>query len=146
MGNEVLFMRPVISGVIGGLIAAWLCSRMARWLPTVYHGRPAGDLVRENRLAIWGANLIFFSGICLGIALYQLKYFDKADWRGLALGMGGGCLGALLIIPLQALMNGRSFAEAYVAFAISQRTPTILLYTIVIVGVSAFSAAMVTLL
>lgn len=146
MDGDGFFLRPVISGVIGGIVAAWLCSRMAAWVPVFRNGKPADVLLRENRFSIWGGNLIFFFGIFLGIAFYQLGYFENSDWRGFALGTGAGCLGALIVIPIQAVASGREMAEAYVAFAISQRTPTIVLYAIVIVGVGGFSAAAVTLL
>lgn len=138
--------RPVISGVIGGVVAVWLCTRMAAWAPTVRNGKSAEILLRQNRISIWAANIIFFSGICLGIAFYQFGYFQNSDWRGIALGAGGGCLVALLVIPLQALVCGREMVEAYIAYSISQRTPILVLYTIFVAGVGVFSAAAVSML
>ena len=87
MGEGTLALRPLISGALGGIIAIWLCSRMAGWVLASRNGKPAGTLLRENRFSIWGANAVLLSGICLGAASYRLGYFDNADWRGLALGL-----------------------------------------------------------
>ena len=80
MSEGTLALRPLISGALGGIIAIWLCSRMAGWVPASRNGKPAGTLPRENRFSIWGANAVRLSGICLGAASYRLGYLDNAAW------------------------------------------------------------------
>src|SRR5688572_23666638 len=68
-------IRPVISGVVGGIIATWLTSRWARNLPASYNGRSRDVLLRQHRPAIWTANVLFFVGLCFGVALYRIGSF-----------------------------------------------------------------------
>lgn len=134
-------LRAVVAGVVGGIIAMWVCSRVSPCVPTRHNRETAVQLLQENRWSIRIANLSFFLGLCLGIAAYRLGYFDSGDWRGFALGGGGGCLCALLSIPMQARLAGRDVSEAFAAFAMSQRTPPLLLYGVLALGVGGFCAA-----
>jgi len=138
-------IRPIFSGLLGGLIAVVLCNWMSRWVPVVCNRKGVATLLRQNRIGIWLANILFFVGLIGGIAIYQLGYLPETDWRGLALGFGSGCLTALLILPASAILSGRSPKEALVAYAISQKTPTILLYGILCFGVACFGAAAASL-
>lgn len=139
-------IRPVFSGLVGGVLAVFFCYALSRWVPQVCNGKSAETLIRENRAAIWIANALFLGGLLAGIAIYQLGFLPNDDWRGLALGAGGGSLAALLVLPLLALMMGRSPKEAYVAYAISLKTPVALVYGILMLCAVAFAAAFSSLL
>ena len=65
--------------------------------------------------------------------------------EGLALGVGIGSIGALLVLPACALLGRRSPKEAYAAFAIAQKTPPVLVYGILIGVAAASMAALVSL-
>jgi hypothetical protein len=140
------FTNPVISGVAGGLLAAVFCRALARWVPEVCNGKSSAMLLRENRIQIWIANCLFFSGILAGFALVQLRVLSDTDWRVIALGLGGGGVAALASLPLLAFLRGGSAKEAYVAYAISQKCPVILLYGILILLSGWFAAALLGLL
>ncbi|WP_377154432.1 hypothetical protein ACFJIX_20760 [Roseateles sp. UC29_93] len=145
MSFEFETLRPVISGVLGGAAAMVFCAAVARWVPTVSNGKNAATLVRENRVAILVCNAIIFSGLLVGIGLYQTGIFAHNDWRGLALSVGGGSALGLLTLPLQALAARRNPREAYVAYAISQRTPIVVLYAILILVIVPAAVALSSL-
>lgn len=139
-------IRPVISGIVGGLIAIVFCRALARWVPDVCNGKSAETLTRQNRYGIWLANAFFLGGILIGIAIYQLGFLPNSDWRGLALGAGAGSICALIVLPVMALMMGHSPKEAYVAFAVSQQTPIVIVYGVLVLCVAAFFSAALSLL
>lgn len=138
--------RPLLSGLAGGVLATFFCMLLRRWVPEVCNGKDSAVLIRENRVAIWVANSLFFCGIAAGIAVYQLGLLPNSDWRGLALGVGGGSGLALSVLFLFALARGNSPKEAYVAFAIAQSTPSALLYGILMLSVATSAAAVTSLL
>jgi hypothetical protein len=138
-------IRPVISGVIGGIIATWLTSRWARDLPTHYGTKPRETLSRQHRTAIWAANVLFFVGLCDGIALYPLGGFADTDWRPLLWGFGLASVLPILAIGVISLVSGRNLKEAYVAFALGQGSPLWATYVPLGAGVVAFIFAVATL-
>ena len=123
-------IRPMLSGLAGGIIAIFVCRAIARWVPEVCNGKGSESLIQENRVGIWFANTFFFVGILAGIVIYQAGLLPNDDWRGLALGVGAGSAIALIMLPLPAILKGNSLKEAYVAYSISQKTPVVLLYGI----------------
>jgi len=138
--------RPLVSGLVGGIVAAFFCVLLSRWVPSVCNGKNTEMLARENRIAIWIANALFFLGFVVGIAIYQVGLLPNNDWRGLAVGVGGGSVLALAVLCLFSLVQGRNPKEAYVAFAIAQGTPILLLYGILMLSIAAFAAAVASLL
>jgi hypothetical protein len=138
-------IRPLLSGIAGGILAIYFCSALARWVPQICNGKSATFLIEENKVAIWLANALFFAGLLAGIAIYQLDFLPNDDWRGLAVGAGAGSIAALIVLPALALASRRSAKEAYVAYAISQKTPPILVYGILMACIAFFAAAIVGL-
>jgi hypothetical protein len=92
------------------------------------------------------SNIVFFTGIIAGILAYTEGYFQDNDWRGFGLGAGFGFTAPLLILPLFAIAGGRDPREAFVAFAISQRSPMFALYGLLIAGTGIFCWALVSTL
>lgn len=135
---------PLISGIIGGIIASVLCLCLSKWVPKICNGKSAERLSSENKNAIFIANSLFFIGIVSSIAMYYVGLFKKDDWRGFAIGTGGGSIAALIFLLLFAVFNKRSPKETFVAFSISQQTPPILLYGIFTLTIGAFFAAVIS--
>lgn len=127
-------------------MAIFFCHALSRWVPKVCNGKSAATLIRENRAAIWLANGFFFGGLLAGIAIYQFGFLPSDDWRGLALGAGGGSLAALGSLAVLAFVTGRRPKEAYVAYAVSQKTPVVLVYGMLILCAASFAAAAASLL
>lgn len=143
---DLQVVRPILSGVAGGLIAVLLCRLMRRQVPEGFRGKDGQTLVRENRAAIWIANGLLVSCFVAGMSVYQLGLLPRNDWRGFAMGAGGGSFTAMLALGLVPLMRGNSPKEAYLAFAIAQKTPVAIIYGILILAVAAFAAAAWSLL
>jgi len=138
-------LGPIVSGVVGGLITLRLTKAWAKWVPTVFNGKAKADLLSEHRVAIYTANGLFYTGILGGLALYLVAGFARTDWRPAALGFGFASVGPLVSLFVLSVALGRNPKEAYVAFAISQRTPLSLVYGVLAVGVAAFCAAIASL-
>jgi hypothetical protein len=135
-----------VSGAIGGALAALFCSAWAKWVPTVCNRKGADTLLRQNRGGIILANVLFFAGLSLAIAVYVWGYFPSNDWRGFGLGAGIAFTAPLVVLLLSALVVGRDPREALVAFAISQKTPMVALYRLLVSGAVMLVASVASLL
>jgi len=102
--------------------------------------------MRENRVAIWLANGFFFAGIVAGIYIYHVGLLPEDDWRGLALGVGGGSVLALGVLFTMPLAKGNRPKEAVVAYAASQKSPAILIYGVLSFCSASFAVAVTSLL
>lgn len=127
--------RPIISGLLGGLIATLICAAWARWLPKGANGKAPETLLLQHRLAIRFANAAFFAGISLALYLYGWGGYESHDWRPIALGAGMAFAGPIFVLPLVAWSRRCSAAEAYIAFALNQKTPTLVLYPVLALGI-----------
>jgi hypothetical protein len=133
--------RPILSGLIGGLIATLLCAAWAKWLPKGLNGKAPETLLLQHRLAVRLANAMFFVGIGLALSLYGWGGYSSQDWRPLALGAGLACAGPIFTLPLVAWARRCSATEAYVAFALNQKTPIFVLYPLLALGIPLAAVA-----
>jgi hypothetical protein len=143
---DIASLRPILSGIVGGLLAIALCTAWARWVPRVCNYKRAETLLRQNRSAIWTVNALFFAGIGFALWLYGSEQMARTDWRGLGLGFGIGCASVFIVLPLFALAGGRNPKEAFVAYAIAQRTPVFVLYSLLVAGAFGLAASLASLL
>lgn len=139
-------LGPVLSGIAGGLLACGLCLVLQRWVPDVCNGKSRARLIGENQALIRIANGAFFAGFPASMAIYYFGMLDNSDWRGFALGVGGGSILSLTTLVVGPLVAGRRPRETLVAYAISQQTPVIVLRAILTAAVAAFFGAAVSLL
>ncbi|OON62070.1 hypothetical protein B0920_00825 [Massilia sp. KIM] len=138
--------RALLSGAIGGAIANVLCVYLRRWLKDACDKKDAAMLLHHYRVAIWSANVLLFCGGLAGIAVYQLGWFARDDWRGFAVCVGaGGCAAMIALLLLSLGLRGTP-KEALVAYTIAQRTPAVLLYAIFVALTMAFVGAATSLL
>ena len=100
--------RPILSGLLGGLIAALVCTVWAQWLPKGLNGKAPSTLLLLHRWAIRLSNGASLAGLCLTLAMYWV-------------------------------------AEAYIAFALNQRTPVAVLYPLLSLGIPLLAVAAVCL-
>jgi len=138
-------IRPVLSGVAGGIIATWLTSHWSRRLPSRHNGKSRDALLRQHRPAIWTANTLFFLGLIFGIALYRVGGFDNTDWRPLGLGFGLASVLPLLAIFIVSILSGRDPRAGYVAFSFGQGMPLWATYGLLGAGSVAFVFALASL-
>jgi hypothetical protein len=129
------FIRPVLSGLIGGVITIWLLKKLASSVPETCGLKTADELTRENKPKILACNILFFATIAIGVALYRFGYFDRNDWRGLLLIFGLATVAPMLFLVLSAIGGGsQRVKEAFVAYAIAQRVPPAVLYGCLTLG------------
>ena len=121
---ELESVRPVISGLIGGVISVWLLRRLAKSVPEACGAKGAQRLVQENKNRILVCNILFFASIAVGVALYHFGYFESNDWRGLLLTFGIATVAPALFLFVSSLAGGaQRIKEAYGAYAVAQRLP-----------------------
>lgn len=138
-------IRPVLSGVAGGIIATWLTSRWSRRLTSRHNGKSRDALLRQHRPAIWTANTLFFLGLIFGVALYRIGGFDNSDWRPLGLGFGLASVLPLLAIFIVSILSGRDPRAGYVAFSFGQGMSLWATYGLLGAGSVAFVFALASL-
>ncbi len=137
--------RPVLSGLIGGLIAVglgiwWRRRQSAKLL------RERDKMLDDHIALVYLASFLFFGGIIAGLLLGKFGGFQDNDWRPFGLGVGGGCVAALLALTIIPLMTGRSVKEAYIAFAHSDSVSPVFVYTVMGAGVLGFVWALASLI
>lgn len=113
---------PIISGIVGGVIAVWLLGKLAK--KTSRHDKEAADLVPEYKGRILLSNLLFFACIGGGVGLFDQGYFHRNDWSG-----GGLILGAALVAPALFLFlasvggGSQRVRDAFRAYASTEGIP-----------------------
>lgn len=128
---------PVVSGVIGGLIAMGLAWLWSGWLPKGKNGKSPEALKTQYRAELWLANAATGLGLLGALAMYAWGGFTSNDWRPLALGFGFAFSGPLAVVPLVARLRGGKPSEAFIAYALAQKTPPLLLFPLLALGVPA---------
>lgn len=131
-------VRPILSGLIGGMLAVALGRSLSRWLPKSFRAKSSDLLLRENLTAIRVANGLFILGIFGALALYKWAGFAHNDWRPAALGFGFAFSSPLVFLLLSAVNSSRDPREALVAFAIAQKIPLPALAVLFAAGVFVF--------
>lgn len=144
MGLESI--RPVFSGLLGGVIAIWVGNYMARKLPRSWSGISTEALVRKHKAAIYLSNSAFIIGIFFGLFLYIQGYFERNDWRGMGIGFGVSCLGPTLILLTWSIIRGHRITESFFAYGVAQKMPLWLLMPLLGSGIAALIASLNSIL
>jgi uncharacterized protein YacL len=139
-------LRPIISGIIGGIVAILIGGFIAHRWPQHLYEKTKEVLIRENRSAIWFANISFFIGLIVAIAMYQWMGFEKNDWRPLCLGFGVALTTPALALSLATFLRGREQHQAFIAYALSQGIPLKLLYLLTAAGFPILLVGLVAIL
>jgi hypothetical protein len=122
-------IRPVISGLIGATIAGWLAVKWAGKLPHAKSSSKQRSLVDNQRIILRCANIGAGLGIGAGLVLYFGGFLGRHDWRGLGLGAGLMALLPVVVIVFGNLRGGtESIKNGFLAYAIAQKTPVVLLF------------------
>jgi len=128
-------IRPFVSGTLGGLLTLFLLRKWAKYVPRKYGAKDAEALVAEYRTRILVANALFFGLIVVGIYLFRPGRIDMLGRNPLALVCGAVLSVPAMAIILPGLVTGRTrIVEAFVAYALAQRTPVPVLAAITVFG------------
>ena len=128
---------PVVSGVIGGLVAMGLAWLWSDWLPKGQNGKSPEALKLQYRTETWLANAATGAGMLGGLAMYAWGGFASNDWRPFALCFGFAFTAPLLVLPLVAGVRGGKPSEAFIAYALAQKTPPAILFPLLALGIPA---------
>jgi hypothetical protein len=142
---EFEVIRPVLSGIVGGIIATWLIRYWSRRLPSSWRSQPREALLRRHRAAVRAGNALFFIGLVAGVSLYWIGGFASTDYRPMLWAFGLASVLPLAAIGLLSVVSRRSASEAYVAFSLGQGTPIWATYGLLGAGVVAFFFAVASL-
>ncbi len=119
---------PIISGLLGGVIAVLISAALSRWVLTSANGKSATRLLEENRTAVRASDALVVCGLLGALALYQFGGFARNDWRPLTLGFGLAGVAPLIILPIGAFLAGRPLSDAFYAYSIAKKLPPVFLY------------------
>jgi nitrate reductase gamma subunit len=136
-------IRPILSGVVGGIIAMVVGAWWKRSQPSeVRWARQA--MLQAYKGTVYLASFFVFAGIIAALLLYVYGDFEKSDLVPGALGFGGGCCAAILTLVVFPLASGRNIRHAFIAFTQSEQAPASLVYAILGSGVVMFVWALVS--
>jgi len=136
-------IRPTISGLVGGLIAIWLSYAWARWIPVSCGSKSPKTLKREYGSRVFIANGLCGFGMFAALGFYVFGYFPNNDWRGLGIGVGLMAGLPIAFMFLSTFYRGMiSTKECFVYFAISQKTPPMLLFSVLFLCLLGGSVAL----
>lgn len=139
-------VRPVLSGIAGAIIAWWLAVNWSRWIPTQVGTKDERALIAENRWRILVANLMSFGVIVIGILVISNGTVEPTNWAA-----GGLVFGLVFVAPVAFLyvstvhLGSERVQQVFVAFAINQRTPMVVLYGLVVLAFVALCVSVAVL-
>lgn len=124
-------IRPIISGLLGATVAAWLSVKWAKRLPHANDRGKQTKLARDQKVVICCANIGAGLGLATGLILYFGGFLDSHDWRGLGVTAGLTALLPLLVIVIGNLRGGvRQVGAGLSAYSLAQKTPPTLLFSL----------------
>lgn len=127
-------MSPVISGIVGSILASIICGFWLKKYPIKASKKQKKYLKKRYSRNIKLANALTIGPLILAISVFQFGLVADNDWR-----YGMLMIGAAFGLPLIALLappkNGVSnFNEALMALAIKQKSPASLLLFLMVLG------------
>lgn len=138
-------MEPVISGVLGSIIAAVICGWWISKYPFKISKQKQKDLIYRYSLSIKASNIFLLFPLLAGIILFKFGVIASDDWRFGFL-MLGSAFGLPMLAALIPPKHGiRSFNEAINAIAIKQHAPVALLLFIMVFGLSLAAIGLLNL-
>jgi len=127
-------MSPVLSGIIGSIIAAAVCGWWLRRRPFPVSKSQQKSLVKRYKFNIRLGNALFIVPLAIAIYLFSFGVVANNDWRygllliGLALGL------PLFAAFVPSAKHGVNFKEAILAISVKQKTPVALMLSINLFG------------
>ncbi|HWI19302.1 MAG TPA: hypothetical protein VNT81_16220 [Vicinamibacterales bacterium] len=128
-------IRPIVSGLVGGVLALALGRWLSRWLPDKVNGKGAATLVHDHAVALRAGNIAAGAGLVGALVLYQWGGVADDDWRPLGVAVGLILSAPVTVVPLASWLRRQSAKEAIAAYAIKNRMPFVLLYLTSAAGV-----------
>ncbi|MEM1158803.1 MAG: hypothetical protein AAGH72_11180 [Verrucomicrobiota bacterium] len=126
-------VRPVISGIAGSFIAAGILALLAKYLPYSNDLSRQRSIEGNHRRVTQFANVGAGIGIVTGLIFYLGGIFDSNDWRGFGIMMGLTGLLPVTVILFANLLDGtEQIREGFIAYSLSQKTPPVVLFPLLV--------------
>ena len=126
---------PIFSAIVGTGISWWLKTKWAGWVPVHFGAKDRQQLLEQYGSNIRVAHWLAVLGFCAGGLPYFTGWLGDHDWRGLGLAFGLACF--LPLAYFVAANAGRGYEavrESLIAYAMWQKTPPRLLFTVMGLG------------
>lgn len=126
-------MRPLLSGIIGAIIAFLLARVLCKSFPDYYSEERLENVRSEYGTLSRFLNFLSAFGFSSGLSLYYLDMLPRNDWRGFGVALGLTATLPLLFLTIIVARRGinRAF-NVLNAFARIQHTPRILIYSVLL--------------
>lgn len=129
-------MEPLISGLLGSIIATVTCGWWLSKHPFKISKQKQIELINRYSLSIKFSNILLLFPLLAGITFFKFGTIASNDWR-FGFVMLGSAFGLPLFAAFMPPKNGiGSFNEAINAMAIKQHAPVTLLLFIMVFGLS----------
>ena len=122
---------PIFSAIVGTGISWWLKTKWAGWVPVHFRAKDRQQLLEQYGSSIRVAHRLTVLGFCAGGLPYFTGWLGDHDWRGLGVAFGLACF--LPLAYFVAANAGRGYEavrESLIAYAVWQKTPPRLLFTV----------------
>lgn len=124
-------IRPLLSGIIGAIIAFLLARALCKSFPDNYSEERLEDVRSEYGTQSRVLNLLSVFGFSSGLALYFLDLLPRNDWRGFGVALGLTAMLPLLFLAVVVVRESLNRAVHVLnAFARIQHTPRVLMYSV----------------
>ena len=125
-------MSPIITGLLGGLIAAMLLPWLLKSSPYKLSKGQRRYVRKKYKRHVLIANILMPTSLILGFILLKLNIFPNNELHVflIAFGLMGGL--PLIVFSLPAKDGTRNFTEALTAYSMSHKSPVWLIQSILI--------------
>jgi len=128
-------LLPILSAIVGTAIAWWLKTKWAKWLPVHFGAKDKNRLLEQYGPGIRVAHRLTVLGFCAGAFPYFIGWLGDHDWRGLGVAFGLACFLPLAYFAVTNARHGKeAIRESLIAYAMWQKTPPSLLFTLMGLG------------
>jgi len=119
----------IASAIVASLVFRWQVEHWSRWIPTKVGKKGKKKLLEEYKSTIRTAKTLLIVGFSIGLFFYISGWMSDYDWRGLGIGAGlASFLPVAYIVAANVKHGTEKVKEAMVAFVISQKTPSKVLF------------------
>jgi hypothetical protein len=102
-----MHMRPLISGLVGAVLAHLLIRWLGRRFPVGPKPHSLDWYTRRYEWIEWSGLLLFVCGMGMGLSLYFSGFLPRNDPRGAAVGFVLGCLLPFAFVSVVCAVSSR---------------------------------------
>jgi hypothetical protein len=130
------WVRPIVSGILGALLASWGLRRLERYASKADPGFDAESILHRSKIRQRVAACVFFMPIAVGIYLFKAGIVATNSWYVLAAVFGTAVLlpyGYLIVTSFA--RNAPTARDVLLAQAIKSKTPLWAYFVLIVLAV-----------